>query len=53
MRRALAPAKGFALLAALAVCFAVFAHAQPTVESTSRVDAALGDGWSRVHNPTP
>jgi hypothetical protein len=42
-----------ALLAGLALGLAVFAQAQPVNGATPQVDQALGDGWSRVHNPTP
>lgn len=42
-----------ALLTALALGFAFLSSAASQPSPTPQVDAALGDGWSRVHNPAP
>lgn len=41
----------FALLATLALGCGFLAEAAPAYAPTPQVDAALGDGWSRVHHP--
>lgn len=40
-------------ITALALGFVFLSSASSMQHPTPQVDAALGDGWSRVHNPAP